>query len=373
MRLHPSVLATLLVAIFLASTDSSAAEPQTESAIKAYTQDVNCGDKTLRFDMVPVPGGRFKMGSPSDEDGRNDDEGPQVGVIVEPFWMAKYELTWDLYDQFVLAYNEYSKAGLQSIKTTDPDVDAVSFPTPLYEPSFTYDLGHEPHEPAVTMTHFAAKQFTKWLSLKTGHVYRLPTEAEWEYACRAGTATAYHFGDDTSKLDDYAWYYDNSDEKYQAVGRKKPNPWGLHDMHGNVSEWVLDAYAEEHYGTLASKSPVKTADAVIWSDDFYPCMVRGGSWDDDPEDLRSAKRIPSDREWSQQDPQIPNSIWWHTESRHVGVRVVRPLKQPTADQLKKYWEPEVELICDILDIGDKEIRTKLHDAKPIPGLTPPKD
>lgn len=373
MRLHQLIPTALLFAVFLASSDAQATEPQTASTMKAYTQELQCGDKTFKFDMVPIPGGRFKMGSPSGEADRNDDEGPQVEVTVEPFWMAKYELTWNLYDQFVLAYNEYFKAGAKSIKTTEPDVDAVSFPTPLYEPSFTYDLGHEPNEPAVTMTHFAARQFTKWLSLKTGNVYRLATEAEWEYACRAGTTTAYYFGDDTSKLVDHAWFYDNSDEKYQAVGQKKPNPWGLYDMYGNVSEWVLDGYVEEHYGSLAPKSLVKAADAVVWSDDFYPHVVRGGSWDDDPEDLRSAGRTPSDREWSQQDPQIPNSIWWHTDSRHVGLRIVQPLKQPTADQLKNYWEPNVELICDILDIGDKEMRTKLNDAKPVSGLAPSED
>jgi len=368
-----SILAAGLVAVATAaeSDTPAAVGPQTGTAIKPYTEEFRCGDKTVRFEMAPIPGGRFQMGSPAAEEDRSDDEGPQVDVIIEPFWMAKYEVTWEQYDRFMNAYNVYFKEAAKFIKTTDSDIDAISFPTPLYEPGFTFELGHEPNEPAVTITRFAARQFTKWLSLKTGRVYRLPTEAEWEYACRAGTTTPYHFGDDTSKLGEYAWFYDNADEKYQPVGQKKPNPWGLYDMHGNVSEWVLDGYDEEHYAGLASKSPVRAREAVSWPTDVYPCVVRGGSWDDDPQDLRSAKRFASDSEWSLQDPQIPNSIWWHTESRHVGFRVVRPLTPPTAKQLKKYWEPEIELICDVMDIGDKQMRTKLKDAKPIPGLTPP--
>jgi formylglycine-generating enzyme required for sulfatase activity len=219
------------------------------------------------------------------------------------------------------------------------------------------------------MTNFAARQFTKWLSLKTGHIYRLPSEAEWEYACRAGTDSAYSFGDDVDDLDDYGWYYDNADDKYQEVGQKEPNPWGLYDMHGNVAEWVLDKYDPEHYGKLASRAPVSAADAVAWPDDFYPNVVRGGSWDDDPDGLRSAARMGSDPEWSQQDPQIPNSIWWHTDSRFVGFRFVRPLGQPSKGELTKYWEPVQEMTRDILDLGDRQIRIKLPDAKPLPGWT----
>ena len=109
--------------------------------------------------------------------------------------------------------------------------------------------------PAIAMTQHGANKFCQWLSAKTGHFYRLPTEAEWEYAARAGTTTTYFWGNDGSKLGQYAWYADNSDFKYQKVGKKKPNPWGLYDIYGNVTEWVLDQYKEKKPGdpTIAEK------------------------------------------------------------------------------------------------------------------------
>ena len=116
----------------------------------------------------------------------------------------------------------------------------------------------------------------------------LPTEAEWEYACRAGTTTAYSFGDDVSQLGDYAWYSKNSGAKYQKIGRKKPNPWGLYDMHGNVAEWTLDQYDPAYYSKFTESltdSPWNQATKP------YPHSVRGGSWNDDPQLLRSAARL----------------------------------------------------------------------------------
>jgi formylglycine-generating enzyme required for sulfatase activity len=188
------------------------------------------------------------------------------------------------------------------------------------------------------MTQHAAKMYCRWLSEKTGHFYRLPTEAEWEYACRAGKTTAYSFGDTPDDLDDYGWFYDNSDEQYHEIGKKKPNPWGLFDMHGNVSEWVLDRYDADWYTTGAAKSPLNVPT------DMYPRIVRGGSWDDDPDGLRSASRYSSDPEWKFQDPQIPKSIWYHTDALHVGFRVIRPLNPPSLEERKKLkLDPEPEI------------------------------
>ncbi|MCA9067641.1 MAG: formylglycine-generating enzyme family protein, partial [Planctomycetaceae bacterium] len=175
---------------------------------------------------------------------------------------------------------------------------------------------------------YAAKQYTKWLSAITGNQYRLPTEAEWEYACRAGTTTAYSFGDDPAQLPEYAWFGENTNEKYEKVGQKKPNPWGLHDMHGNVQEWVLDQYSEDGYGK-------ETDNPLVIPTTLYPRVVRGGGWDSDAELCRSAARVGSDELWKAQDPQLPQSIWYHTDALHVGFRIVRDPNPPKEETMQK--------------------------------------
>jgi formylglycine-generating enzyme required for sulfatase activity len=206
----------------------------------------------------------------------------------------------------------------------------LSQPTEPYS-DMTFGMGKRGC-PAICMTQLGAKVFCKWLTAKTGRYYRLPTEAEWEYACRAGSKTAYHFGDDPDDLDDYAWYFDNSDEKYHEIGQKKPNQWGLHDMHGNVAEWVLDQYTTDFYGSSPTDNPLACPKTL------FPRVVRGGSWDDDPDMLRSAARAQSTEEWKAQDPQIPKSMWYHTDALHVGFRIVRPLREPSEEEERDKWD-----------------------------------
>ncbi len=194
--------------------------------------------------------------------------------------------------------------------------------------------------PAIAMTQHAANKYCQWLSAKTGHFYRLPTEAEWEYACRAGTKTAFYFGNDPTKLPEYGWFEQNSDFKYQKVGKKKPNAWGLYDMCGNVVEWVLDQYDPNYYRVSAQQGTVTEP----WNKATkpYPHSVRGGSWDDEASKCRSAARRGSDRAWKMQDPQLPKSIWYFSDAQFVGFRIVRPLKVPSAGELQKYWTSGVE-------------------------------
>jgi formylglycine-generating enzyme required for sulfatase activity len=216
----------------------------------------------------------------------------------------------------------------------DELVDAVSRPTkPYVEMSFGMGLNGFP---AISMTQHAANKYAEWLSAKTGRFYRLPTEAEWEYACRAGTTTAYSFGDDPSALKEYAWDRANSDGKYQLIGKKKPNPWGLYDMHGNVAEWTLDQYLPDAYAKSPAANPWERPTKP------YPQTVRGGSWNDGPDQLRCGARLPSDATWKQQDPQIPKSIWYLTDAQWVGFRLVRPLKVPSAKEMYLYWNNGVE-------------------------------
>ena len=308
-----------------------AEQPQVTRAadMKPYTQKIEHTDS--EFDMVPIPGGEFKMGSPDSEADRNADEGPVHRVKIEPFWMGKHEVTWDEYD--VWSFNlDIQRRKLRKMAENERDKlsAVVTRPTKPYT-DMTFDMGHTGY-PAICMTQLAAKMYCKWLSAKTGRYYRLPTEAEWEYACRAGTTTAYSFGDSAEKLADYAWYYDNADEAYHKVGLKKPNPWGLYDMHGNVAEWVLDQYDAKFYARDT------TTGGLVLSvpKSLYPRVVRGGSWDDDPDRLRSAARTFSEKEWKIQDPQLPQSVWYHTDALHVGFRVVRPLRVPDKKTQEKY-------------------------------------
>jgi formylglycine-generating enzyme required for sulfatase activity/mono/diheme cytochrome c family protein len=319
-EIHHQILATLTV------TD--------EPGMKPYTNTIP--GTTVSYVMLPIPGGEFMIGSPESERGRKPDEGPQRKIAIDPFWMGQCEVTWNEYELFM--YPEMVKRSATALgHKEDPLIDAVSRPTKPYV-EMSFGMGKDGF-PAISMTQHAANKYCQWLSAKTGQFYRLPTEAEWEYACRAGTTTAYSFGEDPSKIDAFAWHADNSDYKYQKVGQKKPNPWGLHDMHGNVMEWTIDQYDANAYS--------KFADAIVqnpWNKATqpYPHVARGGSWDDTPDLLRSAARRASSKIWKRQDPQLPKSIWYHTDAQFLGFRVVRPLKVPSPEELQKYWTSGVE-------------------------------
>ena len=315
------------------------AEAKAEAEMKPYTETLPVAE--VKFDMVPIKGGTFKLGSPDSEADRKPDEGPQVEVTLEPFWMGKCEVTWDEFEAWSFQLDQQRRK-LKGNQTTPADqiADAVAWPTKPYT-DMSFDMG-KGNRPAICMTQYGAQMYCKWLSAKTGRYYRLPTEAEWEYACRAGSTTAYSFGDDPEKLKDYGWFASNANDKYQRVGTKKPNAWGLHDMHGNVCEWVLDQYVPDHYKTLGAK-PVNSPLAVPTKE--YPRCVRGGSWQDDAEALRSAARRGSNKDWKMQDPQIPQSIWFLTDAQFLGFRVVRPLRTPTAEEAKLY-EPNPQIYKD---------------------------
>lgn len=316
--------------------ENPAAEAKDPAGMKPYTEKII--DTDVKFDMVPIPGGTYKMGSPASEKDRNNDEGPQVEVKIEPFWMGQCEVTWDEYELWGLGLDQQRRqAKSTTVNEWSKTADAVAIPTKPYS-DMTFGMGKEGY-PAICMTQFAAKMYCKWLSAKTGRYYRLPTEAEWEYACRAGKDTAYSFGDDAEKLGDYGWFEENSEEKYHKIGQKKPNPWGLHDMHGNVSEWCLDEYVPTRYQQLGNKLVDSPLNPVT---QMYQQVARGGAWTDEPALLRSAARRASSKDWKAQDPQIPQSIWYHTDADFVGFRVIRPLRVPAAEEAARYDITEFE-------------------------------
>ena len=299
-----------------------------------YSENIPGSD--ISIEMIPVPGGTFMMGSPENEATRSEDEGPQHPVKVDSFWMGAYEITWNQYDLFLNEEisNLKNKVSLNGVEI---EVDGVSSPTPMYM-DMSFGMGRDGY-PAVNMTHYAAVMYAKWLFKKTGHFYRLPTEAEWEYACRAGTSTAYYFGDDPSELDKYAWFNDNSEGGYKKVGTKEPNAFGLYDMQGNIAEWTMDQYVKDYHEQLEGKP----ADNPWFKPtELYPISVRGGSWMDVGNDLRCTSREGSSKKWKQRDPQMPKSLWWLTDAPFVGFRLIRPKETPSIEEMEEYWIDAME-------------------------------
>ncbi len=294
--------------------------------IKIKSYEVTIPNTVVSYSMVLIPPGEFLMGTPSDERGRNAAEAPPHKVRLDGFWMQAHEVTWDEYRLFQFAQQTGDAAH------GDETVDAISHPTrPYVEMSFGMGIHGFP---AISMTQHAANKYAEWLSAKTGEFYRLPTEAEWEYACRAGSDDAYYFGSDAKQLGDFAWFAENSDGKYQKVGAKKPNGWGLYDMLGNVQEWTLDQLTP--LGTEEQTNP------WVKSTKPYPQVTKGGSWADGPSDVRCGARVGSDPSWKQQDPQLPKSIWYETDAQWLGFRLVRPVKTPSAEEMFAYWNSGVE-------------------------------
>lgn len=324
-----------LLTVALTTAVATPTTAQTPTTAKSYTQTIPGSNQT--YAMIAIPGGKFLMGSIPDEKGHKPDESPKHGVTIEPFYMGQYEVTWDLYDLFAFTNMEKEMAA----KYTESDAnltktDATTRPSPPYV-DMSFGMGREGY-PAINMTQYAAIKFCAWLYAKTGVFYRLPTEAEWEYACRGtgpNATLAYSFGNDVNKLGEYAVFTGNSGGGYKKVGTKKPNSFGLYDMHGNVMEWTQDQYIEDYY---QQKAAGKVTESYAPTTTLYPNAVRGGSWDDEPTVLRSAARTPSAPAWKVLDPQSPKSDWWLTSASFVGFRIVRPVKTPGDDEIKAYYD-----------------------------------
>ena len=305
-------------AIFLTAYLPPHAQAQNAS-FQPYEQKIP--NSTVSFKMIPVPAGVFLMGSPDQEAGHQADEAPAIKISLDSFWMEEHEVT---YEEYILFQDEE--------RDPEPKPDGITRPSPPYV-DFTLGMGKAGGFPANSMSQYGAVMYCQWLYKKTGIFYRLPTEAEWEYACRAGSATAYPFGNDMHQLDKYAWYAGNSENKYHAVKQLKPNAWGFYDMLGNVAEWTLDQYVPDYFKQI-EKQP---GNPFIRPLHKYPLTLRGGSYKDEASALRSAARIPSDRKWNARDPQIPKSKWWNADAPFIGFRILRPVKQPTPEEANHFY------------------------------------
>jgi formylglycine-generating enzyme required for sulfatase activity len=299
------------------------------SFFTGYTQDFKAYHQlilgtSVKFKMVPIPAGSFSIGSPASEKNRDNDEVPQKKIQVSAFWMEEHEVTFEEWDCFF--------KNMDVPQTKEIAVDAVSRPTAQYI-DLTWGMGRDSKHPTNSMSQQAALMYCKWLYEKTGVFYRLPTEAEWEYACRAGSTSLYPFGNDAKTLISYGYFKDNSNITFQKTKALNPNIWGLYDMLGNLSEWTLDQYDATAYQKLTDN----TKDPVVQPASKYPKVVRGGSYMDNAKELRCGNRIASDAKWNQRDPQIPKSKWWLTDGMFVGFRVVRPVEQPAKEEIEKFF------------------------------------
>ena len=291
-------------------------------------------NSVVSFNMVAVKGGSFKMGSAESESFRRSDEGPVRTVSVSPFFMGEVEVTWDEFWTFFASTMSEGRVDPNLVMARNANSpDAVTGPTPPFGiPDQGWGGGKRP---AITMTHYSATIYCQWLSKVTGKHYRLPTEAEWEYACRAGTETPYFFpgdpkrlsstglrskifGADTTQINRYVVYALNGAGKTQEPGFVKANPFGIKNMMGNVLEYCSDYYSESAYGKTGSsvtdpKGPETGEEHVI----------RGGNYSADAKDLRAAARgYTKTADWLKTDPQQPKSIWWYSDIKGVGFRVV---------------------------------------------------
>ncbi len=247
-----AALGSLAVATAQESKD---ADSKTKSPPKELAVDLGDG---IKLEMVLIPAGEFLMGSPDSDKDAMPNEKPQHRVrITKPFYLGKYLVTQEQWETVMGGNPSHFKG---------------------------------PKNPVETVIWDFCQQFLGVLNAKSvagAGKFQLPTEAQWEYACRAGSKTRYCFGDDESKLRDYAWYEKNLNSKTHPVGEKKPNAWGLYDMHGNVWEWCQDGYDPRYYASSPTDDPTGPATGS-------GRVGRGGSWFDPARFCRSAGRFNFD-------------------------------------------------------------------------------
>ena len=336
----PSLFCSQLVVLLLLLSSASAQNPlgiRTERpssgrAIETnqgwmvpYTQTIPGCD--IAFEMMPIPAGEMELKIPGTAE--------RVTVAIEPLWVGKYEVTWSEYEQYMAEYRHFKVIANPKIVA---DATFVSAPTMLYSPEEVYAYSLTKEHPACTMTQFAARQYTKWLSLQLKQRYRLPTEAEWMYACSAGDLEQKNA---PTELANFA-VCESDKTGPNTVGTRKPNAWGLHDMLGNVSEWVIDGQPDG--GQLRRIGKQSVFDSIQWTSSRVGHWALGGSWSSRYDNCSVFAKEVSNDEWWSSDPFIPLSPWWLCGDPwlSIGFRIVRPLNEGTAEEWTRYWEPDSE-------------------------------
>ena len=334
----PPLFRTQLVALLLFPSSATAQNPtgiraERPSSGRAidtkqgwmvpYTQTIPGSD--VAFEMVPIPAGEIELKIPGTAE--------RVSVAIEPLWIGKYEVTWSEYEQYMTEYRNFKV-------TTNPKIAAdatfVTAPTMLYSPGEVYAYSLTKEHPACTMTQFAARQYTKWLSLQLKERYRLPTEAEWMHACTAGDLRQKL---DPTELPKFA-VCESDRTGPNKVGTCKPNAWGLHDMLGNVAEWVIDGQPDG--GKLRRGGKQSVFNSIQSTSSRFGHWALGGSWSSRYDNCSVFAREVSSDEWWSNDPSIPLSPWWLCGDPwlSIGFRIVRPLSEGTAEEWARYWEAD---------------------------------
>jgi formylglycine-generating enzyme required for sulfatase activity len=249
------------------------AKPAPQSnASKLQPYVLTLPDSLVKIKMVPIPGGTLKVGTQT--------------ITIKPFYMATTETPWEAYDVFTQSGPPSPSYGQGEIAA-----DAIALPSKSY---ILPDLGwgHAGY-PTINISFLSVTMFNRWLSSKTGKKYRVPTEYEWEWACRAGAVGAWKM--DKALADKSAWHSDNSEKVTHPVGKKLPNAYGLYDMLGNVGEWATDK-------------------------DNKPVLC-GGTFLDLPTQMSPTPRQRWSPKWQETDPQFPKSRWWLSDGKFVGFRL----------------------------------------------------
>ena len=341
--------------------DASFAVRVDEGYMVPYRETMPGSD--VAFWMIPVPGGEFSFPA---GDSQANASSRLVNVRVEPFWIGKTEVTWGEYAEFMDLFMTFRSQRVRGIGERQElgMFDAITAPTQIYEPRHRMLYATGADIPATSMTQFAARQYTRFLSELTGRSYRLPCEAEWVHACWAGRSPE-NRGDAAKNWTDEAvserlWLQEDEGVDTQQkegparVASKSPNPWGIFDMTGNVAEWVLDAGEEPLSRRLSPGQHLALSTIGRVPESKYGHLACGGTWYHRASECHVWARIVADRSLWDSDPDLPHSpSWiaaWDERDFAIGFRVLRSYRKPEPAELRIAWGPDSDaLTSDLRD------------------------